>query len=66
MANVWGIPYHVVIEVENKQCKMLKFATLELKHLQVVNIRSSSSGSIKRALRLEGYNEAALTRWTPE
>jgi len=46
MANVWGIPYHVVIEVENKQCKMLKFATLELKHLQVVNIRRSSSGSV--------------------
>jgi len=38
MADVWRKPYHVVIEVENKQCKMLKkFATLGLKHLQVAD-----------------------------
>jgi predicted DNA binding protein len=54
MADVWRQPYHVVIEVENKQCKMLKkFATLGLKHLQVVDIRSSSSGSVKHLIELD-------------
>jgi predicted DNA binding protein len=54
MADVWRKPYHVVIEVENKQCKMLKkFATLGLKHLQVADIRSSSSGSVKHLIELD-------------
>jgi predicted DNA binding protein len=54
MADVWRKPYHVVIEVENRQCKMLKkFATLGLKHLQVADIRSSSSGSVKHLIELD-------------
>jgi predicted DNA binding protein len=54
MADVWRKPYHVVIEVENRQCKMLKkFATLGLKHLQVADIRSSSSGSVKHLTELD-------------
>ena len=54
MADVWRKPYHVVIEVENKQCKMLKkFATLGLKHLQVSDIRSSSSGSVRHLIELD-------------
>lgn len=36
MADVWRKPYHVVIEVENKQFIILKkFAPLRLEHLQV-------------------------------
>ena len=48
VADVWRKPYHVVIEVEKcAQCKILKkFAMLGLKHLQVVDIRISSSGSV--------------------
>jgi predicted DNA binding protein len=54
MTDVWRKPYHVVIEVENKQCRMLKkFASLGLKHLQVADIRSSSSGSVKHLIELD-------------
>jgi predicted DNA binding protein len=54
MTEVWRKPYHVVIEVENRQCKMLKkFATLGLEHLQVTDIRSSSSGAVKHLIELD-------------
>jgi predicted DNA binding protein len=54
LADVWRKPYHVVIEVENKQCKILKkFAALGIKHLKVADIRSSSSGSVKHLIELD-------------
>jgi predicted DNA binding protein len=54
MPDVWRKPYHVVIEVENRQCRILKkFASLGLKHLKVADIRSSSSGSIKHLIELD-------------
>jgi predicted DNA binding protein len=54
MADVWRKPYHVVIEVENRQCRVLKkFASLGLKYLQVADIRSSSSGSVKHLIELD-------------
>lgn len=54
MTEVWRKPYHVVIAVENRQCKILeKFASLTLKHLKVADIRSSSSGSIKHLIELD-------------
>lgn len=54
MADVWRKPYHVVIEVENRQCRMLKkFASLGLRHLQVADMRSSSSGSVKHLIELD-------------
>ena len=54
MTDVWRKPYHVVIEVENKQCRMLrKFASFGLKHLKVSDIRSSSSGSVKHLVELD-------------
>jgi predicted DNA binding protein len=54
MTDVWRKPYHVVLEVENGQCRMLKkFAALGLEHLQVADIRSSSSGSVKHLIELD-------------
>jgi predicted DNA binding protein len=54
MTDLWRKPYHVVIEVENKQCRMLKkFASFGLKHLKVVDIRSSTSGSVKHLIQLD-------------
>jgi hypothetical protein len=53
MTNAWREPYHVVLEVENKECKMVKkLATLGFKHLKVVDVRSSSSGSVKHLMDL--------------
>ena len=54
MGDVWRKPYHVVIEVENRQCRILKkFASLGIKHLKVADIRSSSSGSVKHLIELD-------------
>jgi predicted DNA binding protein len=53
MVDVWQKPYHIVIEVENKDCKMLKkFSSLGLKNLKVTDLRSSSSGSVKHLIEL--------------
>jgi predicted DNA binding protein len=54
MKDVWRKPYHVVIEVENRQCRILKkFAALGIKHLKVTDIRSSSSGAVKHLIELD-------------
>ncbi len=51
MADVWREPYQVVIEVENKECKMVgKLASLGFKHLKVVDVRSSKSGSVRHLM----------------
>ena len=54
MVDVWRKPYHVVIEVENRECRILKkVASLGIKHLKVTDIRSSRNGSIKHLIELE-------------
>jgi len=51
LVDAWREPYHVVIEVENKQCKMVKkLAALGFKHLKVVDVRSASSGSVRHLM----------------
>ena len=54
MADVWRKPYHVVIAVENRQCRILKkVASFGIKHLKVTDIRSSNSGSVKHLIELD-------------
>ncbi|MCW4045204.1 MAG: helix-turn-helix domain-containing protein [Candidatus Bathyarchaeota archaeon] len=54
MSDLWRKPYHVIIEVENKQCRMLKkFAAHGLKQLKVVDIRSSAAGRVKHLIELD-------------
>ena len=51
MGDAWREPYHVVIEIENKQCKMVKkLASLGFNSLKVVDVRSSSSGSVRHLM----------------
>jgi predicted DNA binding protein len=51
LVDAWREPYHVVIEVENRHCKMVKkLASLGFKHLKVVDVRSSSSGSVRHLM----------------
>jgi predicted DNA binding protein len=51
LTDSWHEPYHVVIEVENKQCKMVKkLASMGFEHLKVVDVRSSSSGSVRHLM----------------
>ena len=54
MKDLWRRPYHVVLEVENRQCAIVKkFASLGLRHLRVVDIRSSSPKSVKHLVELD-------------
>jgi predicted DNA binding protein len=51
LVDAWREPYHVVIEIENKQCKMVKkLASLGFSHLKVVDVRSSRSGSVRHLM----------------
>jgi predicted DNA binding protein len=51
LADAWREPYHVVIELENRQCKMVgRLASLGFKHLKVLDVRSSSSGSVRHLM----------------
>src|SRR5512138_1413135 len=51
MGDAWREPYHVVIEVENKHCRMVKkLASLGFSRLKVVDVRSSSSGSVRHQM----------------
>ena len=54
MKDAWRKPYHVVIEVENKQCRMLKkLSSIGLKSLKVVDIRSARTGAVKHLIELD-------------
>lgn len=51
MVDTWREPYQVIIEIENKHCKMVgKLRALGFKHLKVVDVRSSSSGSVRHLM----------------
>jgi predicted DNA binding protein len=54
MKDQWSKPYHVVLEVENRQCAIAKrLAPLGLKHIKVADIRSSSPKSVKHLIELD-------------
>ncbi len=47
-------PYHVVLEVENRKCRILeRLGPLGLKHLKVMDIRSSNRSSVKHLVQLD-------------
>jgi len=51
MIESWREPYHVVIDIENKHCKMVKkLASLGFNHLKVVDVRSSSTGCVRHLM----------------
>ncbi|MDR1992202.1 MAG: helix-turn-helix domain-containing protein [Nitrososphaerota archaeon] len=53
MTNTWQEPYHIVIDVENKKCRMVsKLASLGFKHLKVVDVRSIKGGSVRHLMDL--------------
>ena len=53
MTDIWAKPHHVIIEVENKQCRIVKkCARLGLRHIKVTDIRASKTGSIKHLIEL--------------
>lgn len=51
LVDVWREPYHVIIEIENKQCRMVKkLASMGFSHLKVVDVRSSTTGSVRHLM----------------
>jgi len=49
----WREPYHVVIEVENKKCRMVdKLSALGFRQLKVVDVRSVRGGSVRHLMDL--------------
>jgi predicted DNA binding protein len=51
LVDTWREPYHVVIEIENKECHMVKkLAALGFNHLKVVDVRSSTTGSVRHLM----------------
>jgi predicted DNA binding protein len=53
MVDAWREPYHIVIEVENKECRMVKkLAALGFSHLKVVDVRSIKGGSVRHLMDL--------------
>ncbi len=53
LVDTWREPYHIIIEVENNECKMVgKLDKLGFKHLKVVDVRSSKSGSVRHLMDL--------------
>ncbi len=54
MKDLWRNPYHVVLEVENRHCAIVKrLKPLGLRHIKVVDIRSSSPESVKHLVELD-------------
>ena len=54
MTDQWRQPYHVVLEIENKKCRIIKrLSPLGLKHIKVVDIRGSSKNSVKHLVELD-------------
>ena len=54
MKDLWRNPFHVVLEVENRKCTIVKkCASLGLKHLKVVDVRSSTRNSVKHLVELD-------------
>jgi len=53
LADTWREPYQVVIEVENKKCRMVsKLDALGFKHLKVIDVRSSRGGCVRHLMDL--------------
>ena len=54
LKDLWRKPLHVVLEVENKECAIVKrLAPLGLRHLKVADIRSSNPTSVKHLIELD-------------
>jgi len=54
MTDLWRNPFHVVLEVENQNCAIVKkFRSLGLKHLKVVDVRGSIKNSVKHLIELD-------------
>ena len=54
MTDLWRKPFHVVLEVENRKCTIVKKCTsLGLKNFKIVDVRSSTKNSVKHLVELD-------------
>lgn len=67
MTNQWRRPYHVVLEVENRQCTIVRrLSPLGLRHIKVADIRSSSPTSVKHLVELDPNEVRKIANPPPE
>jgi predicted DNA binding protein len=67
MPDQWSKPYHVVLEVENRQCTIAKrLAPYGLKHVKVADIRSSNPTSVKHLIELDPAELRQIKNPPPE
>ncbi|MCX8150636.1 MAG: helix-turn-helix domain-containing protein [Candidatus Bathyarchaeota archaeon] len=67
MKDIWRQPYHVVLEVENRQCAIVKkCAAMGLTSLKVVDVRSSHPGSVKHLVELDPTGVKKIKNETAE
>jgi predicted DNA binding protein len=67
MPTKWSKPYHIVLEIENRQCAIVKrLAPLGLRHLKVADIRSSNAKSVKHLIELDPAELAQINRLPSE
>lgn len=53
MNQVWDEPYHVILEIENTKCKVLKMMEeQDIKQFKVIDIRSHGGGLVRHLVRL--------------
>ena len=63
MGESWREPYHITIEVENKNCKVLKtLVSYGLKQVSVLDIRGSDKGSVKHLILLSPSQDRQVPR----
>lgn len=54
MEESWREPYHVTIEIENKNCRVLEtLSSYGLRQVKVLDVRGSDKGSVKHLILIE-------------
>jgi predicted DNA binding protein len=67
MKDRWSTPYHVVLEVGNRQCAVIKkLNPLGLTHLKVIDIRSSTPKSVKHLVELDPEEVRQVKNMPPD
>ncbi len=67
LKDAWREPHHIVLEVENHECTVVKrFGALGLRNIKVIDIRSSSPKSVKHLVELDPAEVKLVKDPSPE
>lgn len=61
----WNEPYHIVIEIENKRCKILKMLeSLGIQRFKIGDIRGFTGGSIRHLVKLSSEKLKTIPKYS--